>query len=110
MDVQSVNATGLKSLVTVHCGDSLGSGFAYGVDDAPHGYTTAIITNQHVIAECTSTNGPDAKVVQNDVTLKTVLWTWDEANDLALLWVAATLPTIGDAAEPVIGDPVVALG
>ena len=48
----------LPSVVTVFCGDSLGSGFSYAdVQPAP-GWDTVIITNHHVIKACTFVPGP----------------------------------------------------
>ena len=110
LDVAAISAQGLKSLVTVYCGNSLGSGFAYDVSQAPAGYTTAIITNHHVIEECTYTGGPKARVAQGGEEARTLLVSWDDKNDLALLWVDWDLPVLKKAAEPKVGDKVVVLG
>lgn len=109
-DVQGISAVALESVVTVHCGTGLGSGFAYDVSGAPSGYRTAVVTNYHVIEGCTYTDGPQAWVEWGGREPGTQLWTWDVVNDLALLWVDSVIPPLADAAEPRVGDPVLAIG
>lgn len=110
MDVNAVAKEGLPSVVQVHCGNSLGSGFAIDVNDPPPGFTTAIITNEHVVTECTAPEGPRVFVEQGDLNPAAQLWSWDAEHDLALIWIDTAIPTLDEAAEPAIGDPVVAIG
>lgn len=109
VDTNAVVEEVRRSVVTVQCGDSLGSGFAI---TAPlvGKYETAIITNHHVIEECTFTGGPKASVSRGGKTHTTRLWSWDPDNDLALLFIMGELKRLVAAPEPAVGDPVLAIG
>jgi S1-C subfamily serine protease len=106
---KEVTEKALPSVVTVLCGDSLGSGFVIAGEDLPAG-TSAVITNHHVVAECTLPEGPGVEVLKGDASPAAQLTAWDEDNDLALLYVAASLPVLDAADSPKLGDPVLAIG
>jgi S1-C subfamily serine protease len=110
LDVGEVRDKVLPSVVTVYCGGGQGTGFAIKVEGPPSGYPTAIITNHHVVAECTYEDGPEVQVRQGDSTPPTRLWSVDEDNDLALLFIDKDLPLLDIAETPRVGDPVVTVG
>lgn len=109
LDTNTVVNKVIGSVVTVHCGGALGSGFAIEASTAD-GYDTAIITNHHVVEDCTIEGGPEAYATRGKQTFPSKLWTWDQDNDLALLFVRAGLKPLAAAPEPKVGDPVVAIG
>ena len=100
----------MPSVVTVLCGDSLGSGFVIDVDNPPEGYRRAVVTNHHVIESCTYADGPGVMVAKGNDTQDAELYSWDEQNDLALVFVGTKLPALETAKSPQVGDPVVAIG
>ena len=90
-----------KSIVDIICGDARGSGFAYELGGMDSGFKTFVVTNYHVVEECIEqdaelslTHGGD-----DEVPTKSGLYGWDEKNDLALIQIAAELPTLIDAAD-----------
>jgi S1-C subfamily serine protease len=107
---KDVTEAAMASVVTVLCGDSLGSGFVIEVADPPAGYRSAVITNQHVVEECTYQGGPEVVVAKGDREDVSQLYSWDENNDLALVFTARKLPALETASSPELGDPVVAIG
>ena len=109
IDTNAVVEAVRGSVVTVKCGDSLGSGFPL-PSDLEEGYDTAIITNHHVIEECTFSNGPAASISQGSKTYRAELWSWDPGQDLALLFMKGELKRLAEAPEARVGDPVVAIG
>lgn len=110
MDIKSTYDQAIGSIVTVHCGDALGSGFAY--DVAPGaGYNSVIVTNQHVISDCRWSDGPQVSVETHDGAVPiSKLWNFDEKNDLALIMTDAKLDALLEASPAEIGDPVIAIG
>jgi S1-C subfamily serine protease len=112
-DIPALVKRAKKSIVTVHAGDALGTGFAIHAD-TPTGYRTAIITNEHVISEARAGEGSDVFVTHGSRSLEASLWTWDVENDLALLYVREVLPKLDWATEqghePRAGEFVVAIG
>jgi S1-C subfamily serine protease len=105
-----------KAVYQVTCGDSVGSGFGIDVKVHPDakaaGYSGSVITNHHVIEDCTK-KGATVKVSQNGRNLGGDVWRWDIKNDLALLHtlgevnflkIAATKPKRGDFAMA-LGSP-----
>lgn len=100
----------LPSIVTVECGLALGSGFSFEIQPSS-GYKSAVVTNHHVVEECTYTDGNQISIVTNaGERPRAILWSWDEENDLALIMVRAPLPPLSEADEGEIGDRVVAIG
>lgn len=110
LSIREIYEKALPSVVTVECGEWQGTGFAYDVTPAS-GYSSVIVTNHHVISDCTFTNGPGVEIVTSaNIRPESELWTWDEENDLALIMTKASLPIIQDAKPAEIGDQVVAIG
>jgi S1-C subfamily serine protease len=117
LDVGAVVTAAQPSVVTVTCGTTLGSGFALDVGSLSRSAGAAVVTNHHVVADCTQAAGTDptpgataARVTQRGVALTTTLAAWDEENDLALLYVTESLPALEQASPGEVGDPVVAIG
>lgn len=93
VDVAAVVADARLRVVTVHCADARGSGFALDIGETLDG-RTAIITNHHVIEACTFV-GTDASVSQGDTTLPAELWSWDQVSDLPCCMRMRRSPTSG---------------
>jgi S1-C subfamily serine protease len=112
-DVPRLVARAQRSIVTVHVGEVLGTGFAISTK-APDGFRTAILTNEHVIERATSPNGPVVYVSHGSRRIRARLWTWDGRHDLALLYVRRAFPPLKWASheghEPRVGEFVVAIG
>jgi serine protease Do len=110
-----------KSLVTVDCGGSLGSGFSFNFDkaDITNGFSfkseltntssSYIVTNAHVIENC---EGISPKVIIGDKSSgSTRILSLDIENDLALLESSLDIPPLfGSYATPRTGFWVMALG
>jgi S1-C subfamily serine protease len=90
-----------QSIVDIACGDGGGTGFAYDLTGLDSGYKTFIVTNHHVIDQCTdgagelsvTYGGPELKKTKSE------LYSWDEENDLALIQIDAELPVLVDAED-----------
>jgi S1-C subfamily serine protease len=112
-DVPALVRKADRSIVTVHAGNAQGTGFAIG-SEAPGGYKTAIITNEHVIEAATIRGGPAVFVTHGSRRIEAKLWTWDAKHDLALLYVRRSFPVLEWATErghkPRVGEFVVAIG
>lgn len=85
-DLVSLSSSLAKSVVTVLCGNSLGSGWSVNADlsaaNTASGFKSYIISNHHVISECTTNK--DIYVVLSDQTkVSAYVYAWDEANDVA---------------------------
>jgi S1-C subfamily serine protease len=88
-----------KSIVTVWCKNSMGTGFAFDIAGVDPGFKTHVITNHHVIKECTN-DSTDFSVTFNGEELtetKAEIYGWDVENDLALIQVAAEIPVLEEA-------------
>jgi len=110
LTVREIYEKVLPSVVTVECGEWQGTGFSYNIAPAG-GYNSVIVTNHHVIEDCTFTNGPRVAIATYENSRpQSQLWSWDEENDLALIMTTGSLPIIEDAPEADIGDQVVAIG
>lgn len=109
LDPKSVADKAMPSIVTVHCGATLGSGFAIKAA-SPSGYQTAILTNEHVVDECTLVGGADPYASQGTTTFAGSLGEYDVYNDLAIMYIKPKLSPLQVAATAAIGDPVVAIG
>lgn len=110
LDVAALRRQVSPSVVTVNCEFSQGSGFAIGAAGGPEGFPTAIVTNYHVITDCAGDDRPQPTVEQGSATPATVLSDYDAENDLALLYIDVELPVLEFAADPDVGDPVLAIG
>ena len=85
-DLVSLSSSLAKSVVTVLCGNSLGSGWSINADlsaaNTASGFKSYIISNHHVISECTSAR--DIYIVlSNQTKVSAYVYAWDEANDVA---------------------------
>lgn len=96
-DLPSLAAKTTKSVVTVFCGNGLGSGWAVDVQ-LPQAmtykdYQSYVITNYHVIANCT--DGSTIKMVTSDgKTITGVVWGWNQTKDVAGIAVTSFLPPL----------------
>jgi len=105
-----------KSMVTVYCGSSLGSGWASEIklDEAAQasGYRSYIITNHHVIERCTSSSSRYIEVRQGSIKYPAYVYSWDSQNDLAALMTTADLPQLqwSRVPRPMPGQWVAAFG
>jgi S1-C subfamily serine protease len=90
-----------ESVVDIACGESGGTGFAYGLKGADEGYETFIVTNYHVVEECIEEDGALTVTHGGESQEETIseLYGWDEENDLALIQVEAVLPVLPAAKE-----------
>lgn len=85
-DLVSLSSSLAKSVVTVLCGNSLGSGWSINADlstaNAASGFKSYIISNHHVISECTTAR--DIYIILSDQRkVSAYVYAWDEANDVA---------------------------
>jgi S1-C subfamily serine protease len=109
-NIAEIYDAALPSIVTVYCGSDLGSGFAYDVEPAT-GFRTVIVTNEHVIFDCTFEGGPSVSVeTYGGQKISGSLWSWDADNDLAIIMIRETLPPLIAASPASIGDPVLVMG
>lgn len=96
-DLVALAASEVRSVVTITCGNSLGSGWSAQVNLSPAlekgGFKSYIITNQHVIKDCIFSG--DIKIILSDQTKLTgYLWASDEANDVAAIAVKSAIPSL----------------
>lgn len=103
-----------KAVYQISCGDGVGSGFGIDVDlsskQRAQGFSGAIVTNHHVIEDCTSA-GSFITVTQKGRNLGGEVWAWDEASDLALVLTRGAVNDLKAAkTKPQRGDFVMALG
>jgi S1-C subfamily serine protease len=109
LDGSHVVSTASRSVVTVLCGGAQGSGFSYEVR-LPEPYQAAILTNHHVVEDCTYTDGPNPAVQLAGDTYDGDLWSWDSDQDLALIMVREWIAPLREASRPSLGDPVITIG
>jgi S1-C subfamily serine protease len=100
-----------QSLVTVECGDAIGSGWVTELDfsdvDDPSlrelidAYPSTVVTNHHVIEECVGDANLSRTVLPGATGLRRnfEIWDWDEENDLALILVAANLKPLAESGQ-----------
>ena len=96
-DLVVLAAQTTKSVVTVLCGDGIGSGWAINANlsstNSGSGYTSYVITNHHVIADCTLNR--DVTLVLSDQTrVSGYVYAWDEANDVAGILTSTKIPPL----------------
>jgi hypothetical protein len=86
-----------RSVVTVLCGTGLGTGWAINVTLSNtlinSGYKTFVITNHHVIENCTSARNITI-ILPDETRVAGYVWAWDEANDVAAIVTKTPLPTL----------------
>lgn len=100
-----------QSLVTVECGDSIGSGWVTALDFSDNtdpdikelvdAYPSAVVTNHHVIESCVSDPALPRTVLPGatGLTRNFEIWDWDEKNDLALILVDAKLKPLAESSQ-----------
>jgi hypothetical protein len=96
-DLVSLAAETTKSVVTVLCGTGLGSGWSINASlstsNTSTGYKSYIITNHHVIANCTSSRNVTL-VLSDQSRVQGYVYAWDEVNDVAGILTATNIPTL----------------
>ena len=77
-DLVNLAETTTKSVVTISCGDSIGSGWSASVNlnqtDSQKGYKSIVITNHHVISSCITT-GDVTIILSNQTRVAAVSYT-----------------------------------
>jgi serine protease Do len=114
--LQSFIDNSLASSVSVNCANGSGSGWAIDLtDDASTSrddlYPTEIVTNYHVIRGCE--DSLTITVMGDDVSHDAYVYSYDEANDLAILITDHFIPafaTLQPGYEPRVGHWVMAVG
>jgi hypothetical protein len=96
-DLVNLAATVTRSVVTVLCGNSLGSGWAINVQLSSSltnaGYKTYLITNHHVIADCTTARNITV-ILADQTKVSAYVWSWDETNDVAGIATTTHIPVL----------------
>ena len=127
-DLQGFIDNYAQSVVTVLCGNSLGSGVSVGfvpdANDIASGYQSMIVTNEHVIYNCLTINNIGKDVVVTVlykgveyVGYATTYPSWNSVQaginpDLAAIMTTALIPQTSyrNVAQPKLGHAVVAVG
>jgi hypothetical protein len=123
IDLEQTIANTKQSLVTLKCGDFLGSGWAIEIDwsnlENPdeialiEEYPSSVITNHHVLEDCINDTSLTKSAVIGATGLERdyVIWNWNEENDLALVVVKSKLKPLAQATEnPMPGWWTMAIG
>jgi S1-C subfamily serine protease len=98
-------------VVTVYCGASQGSGWIKAANPAEERWKSVVVTNHHVIEDCTFGGRREAvEVVSGDRTMEGFVDDWDADRDLGLILLRVRIEPLEDAPPPKIGAPVVAIG
>lgn len=96
-DLVSLAEKTTKSVVSVLCSNSIGSGWAVDIELSPTqiaaGNNSYVITNHHVIADCTI-NREVILILSNQTRVSGRVSTWDAANDLAGIFTSTNLPKL----------------
>ena len=93
-DLVDLSAKIGESVVTVLCTNGLGTGWSLNVDlpisMKTDGYLSYIVTNHHVIEDCT-TNRNIQIVLKNQTKVPAYVWSWDAKNDVAAVVTKAAI-------------------
>lgn len=85
----------VESVVTIFCGQGVGSGWSPQIDLAPShktaGYQSFIVTNHHVIEDCIGSGTVTLELSDGRSQIGRVV-SWDEANDLAGIVTTVKIP------------------
>ena len=92
------------SVVDIYCesgGGSGGTGFAYDDEPVTAGYSTTIVTNNHVIEDCWASDSEVIVYIGDtyETEVKGIITGVDEENDLALIEIREVLPLIESAED-----------
>lgn len=123
-DLASLIEKARAATVTVYCGNAVGSGWGIdlGDDEAStddDAYPYEIVTNYHVIEDCTDGKGITFRMSGDDVEFSAQLYSYDASfyesqdglNDIALLMTDKRIPFLPTSEEaPLPGDWVMAVG
>ena len=86
-----------KSVVTLICGNKQGSAWSVNVDltlqQKDTGFNSYLITNHHVIADCTNGNGVTI-ILPDKTKSEGIVLAWDESNDLAGVLTSSKIPAL----------------
>ncbi len=86
-----------KSVVTINCATTSGSGWAAKVTLSSAmtnaGYRSYVVTNHHVIKDCIASREVTI-VLANQSSVSGYLWAWDEVNDVAGIAMRTDIPAI----------------
>lgn len=111
LDLEQTIANTKQSLVTLKCGDFLGSGWVIEIDWSIlknpdeialiEEYPSAVITNHHVLEDCINDTSLPVSAVIGATGLERdyVIWNWNEENDLALVVVKSKLKPLTEATD-----------
>lgn len=96
-DLVSLSQKISQSVVTVVCGNSLGTGWAIKVkltdDMLASGYRSYLITNHHVVSSCL--NGQTLNITLADKSQVTgKVWAWDSNDDVVGIVTSADIPPL----------------
>jgi S1-C subfamily serine protease len=109
-DAQQVIANVAPSVVTLFTPDGLGTGFVVKSEDG----VSWIATNLHVVSRIRGGLEREIVVAKSGSKWHAALEQWSEEDDLAIVKIQATLPTLelayGEGSEPHVGDWVLAYG
>jgi hypothetical protein len=96
-DLVSLAAETTKSVVTVLCGNGIGSGWSINATlssaNTSDGFKSYVITNHHVIDDCVS-NRNIYLLLSNQTKVPAYVYTWDEANDVAGILTSTVIPPL----------------
>jgi putative serine protease PepD len=106
LDTAKVVAEAQDAVFTIYTDQAQGTAFAvFPTDDGG----TWLATNSHVVEDAIRADR-SVRLVQGDRSWRGEVSAWDDRPDVALLRVAAVLPTLSVAASPNVGDQVLAYG
>jgi hypothetical protein len=94
-DVTSLSPKITKSVVTILCGNKQGTAWSINTElttqHKNQGFKSYLITNHHVIADCTQ-NTSVTLILSDKSRQQGTVYTWDETSDLAGILTTAELP------------------
>ena len=99
-DLPGIIAQVEKSIVSIVCENSSGTGFA--LDGEPsEGFASVIVTNHHVIEACLDAGIEPTVAIGPDYEVETEakIYSFDEDNDLAIIEVTTEIPFLPEATE-----------
>lgn len=101
-DLVALSPSVLKSVVTVFCGQGLGTGWAARVSIpasvSSKGIKTFLVTNHHVIEDCIDSGEVTLTDVNGNNSVGFIA-SYDEQNDLAGIYTSMSLPTLSFRGE-----------
>lgn len=109
-DIEAAITTALASTATIKCGDAQGTGWAIALENpaAENGSAVAaeltsfrgrLVTNHHVITDCVDDRGSVVAYVDGQA-FDAYLYSWDPANDQAIVLTRAELAPLPLSAQP----------